>query len=52
MPAQLPLQECRIRQVVSTLSPSGGASTEVWASGQVAGASEFGDLLGGLGGLL
>lgn len=52
MPDQLPLQECRIRQVVSTLTPSGGATTEVWASGQVGGASDFGDLLSLLGGFL
>ncbi|MCI0508174.1 MAG: hypothetical protein L0Z73_19020 [Gammaproteobacteria bacterium] len=52
MPDHLPLQECRIRQVISTLSPFAGASTEVWASGQVGGASAFGDLLGAIGGLL
>jgi hypothetical protein len=52
MPEQLPLQECRIRQVVSTISPSRGATTEVWATGQVSGASAFGALPGGLGGLI
>lgn len=52
MPAELPLQECRIRQVVSTLAPARGAVTEVWASGQVGSASDFGDLLGAIGALL
>jgi hypothetical protein len=52
MPDHLPLQECRISQVVSTMSPFATAATDVWASGQVGGASAFGDLLGALGGLL
>lgn len=52
MPDSLPLQECRIRQVISTLLPGQMATTDVWATGQVSGASEFGDLLGALGGLL
>jgi hypothetical protein len=52
MPDQLPLQECRIRQVVSTITPGKPAMTEVWASGQVGNASDFSGLLGALGGLL
>lgn len=53
MPPEVPLGECRVRQLVSTVSPAGGAVSEVWASGQVAGPSSLlGDLLGALGGLL
>ena len=52
MPESVPVQECRIRQIVSTIAPDRDATTEIWASGQVEGASAFGDLLGALGGLL
>ncbi|MBV7335209.1 hypothetical protein KFU94_44610 [Chloroflexi bacterium TSY] len=52
MPAELPLQECRIRQVVSTVARAGGATTEVWASAQVGSAFDFADLIGAAGALL
>jgi hypothetical protein len=52
MADQLPLLECRIRQVVSTIAPGKPAMTEVWASGQVGSANDFGGLVGALGGLL
>jgi hypothetical protein len=52
MPDSLPLGECRASQIVSTCAPGGPAITEVWASGQTAGASDLlGSLLGAIGGL-
>jgi hypothetical protein len=53
MPAALPLGECRVSQVVSTCAPGGPVMTEVWASGQTAGASDLlGSLVGAISGLL
>lgn len=53
MPASLPLGECRVSQLVSTCVPGGPSVTEVWASGQTAGASDLlGSLVGAIGDLL
>lgn len=53
MPDALPLGECRVSQVVSTCAPGGPVMTEVWASGQTAGASDLlGSLVGAISGLL
>lgn len=52
MPESMPLEECRIRQVISEAVPGKAMTTHVWATGQVGGASDFGGLSGALGGLL
>jgi len=48
MPAHQPLGECRVAQLVSTQIPGGASMTEIRGSGEVGGASAFGDLLGAL----
>jgi hypothetical protein len=53
MPDSLPLGECRVGQLVTTCVPGGPMITDVWASGQTAGASDLlGSLAGAVGGLL
>lgn len=53
MPDSLPLGECRVSQLVSTCVPGGPMMTEVWASGQTAGASDLlGSLISAIGDLL
>jgi hypothetical protein len=49
MPDNVPLGECRVRHIVSTWVPGGAMFTDVWASGNTAGAS---DLLGSLAGAI
>jgi hypothetical protein len=53
MPDRVPLGECRVGQLVSTCVPGGPMVTDVWASGQTAGAADLlGSLAGALSGLL
>ncbi len=52
MPESMPLQECRVRQVISEALPGKAMTTDVWATGQVGGASDFSGLASALGGLL
>lgn len=48
MPGSLPLEECRVSQVISSAIPGGAMTTEVWASGFMENASELPGAIGGL----
>lgn len=49
LPGRVPLAECRVRQVVSSVTPGGRAMTDVWATADAGGASALEGLVGAVG---